>query len=90
MEFGLQLADAVAAALSGGGHDRQLGRETLVFETSVGRQESVHLGQRVTQDVRVAVTAADQAGDGINPADRPLSLWPFRLCARLPTFGATR
>lgn len=85
MEFGLQLTDAVAAALGGGSHDRQLGGETLVFETAVGRQKGVHLAQRVSQDVRVAVTAADQAGDGVDPARRP-----FRLCARSLTFGATR
>lgn len=89
MEFGLQLTDAVSAALGGGSHDSQLGGETLVFEAAVGRQEGVHLAQRVSQDVRVAVTAADQAGDGVDPADRPF-FWPFRLCARSPTFGATR
>ena len=89
MEFGLQLADAIAAALGGGGHDRQLGGKALVFETAVGRQEGVHLAQRVSQDVRVAMTAADQAGDCVDPAERPF-LWPFRLCARSPTFGATR
>lgn len=85
MEFGLQLADAVAAALGGGGHDRQLGGEALVFETGVGCKKGVHLAQRVTQDVRVAVAAADQARDGVDPASRP-----FRLCARSSTFGATR
>ena len=85
MEFGLQLADAVAATLGGGGHDRQLGGEALVFETAVGSQEGVYLAQRVSQDVRVAVTAADQARDGVDPARRL-----FRLCARSPTFGATR
>lgn len=85
MEFGLQLADAVAAALGGRAHDCQLGRQALVLETGVGRQEGVYLAQRVSQDVRVAVTASDQAGDGVDPASRP-----FRLCARSPTFGATR
>lgn len=85
MEFGLQLSDAVAATLGGGGHDRQLGGEALVFETAVGRQEGIYLAQRVSQDVRVAVAAPDQAGDGVDPASRP-----FRLCARSPTFGATR
>ncbi len=85
MELGLQLADTVAAPLGGGGHDRQPGGEALVFETAVGSQESVHLSQRVTQDVRVAVAAANQARDGVDPAWRP-----FRLCARSPTFGATR
>lgn len=38
MEFGLQLTDAVAAALGGGSHDRQLGGEALVFETAIGSQ----------------------------------------------------
>ena len=85
MEFGLQLSDTFAAALGGGGHDRQLSGEALVFETTVGSQEGVYLAQRVSQDVRVAVPAADQAGDGVDPARRP-----FRLCARSPTFGATR
>lgn len=85
MEFGLQLADTVAATLGGGGHDRQLGREALVFETAVSSQEGVHLAQRVSQNVRIAVAAADQARDGVDPARRP-----FRLCARSPTFGATR
>lgn len=89
MEFCLQLADAVAATLGGGGHDRQLGGEALVFETAVGSQEGVYLAQRVSQDVRVAVTAADQAGDSVDPADRPFC-WLFRLCARLLTFGTTR
>lgn len=89
MEFGLQLTDTVAATLGGRGHDCQLGRQALVFETAVGSQESVHLSQRVTQDVRVAVAAANQARDGVDPADRPFR-WPFRLCARSPTFGATR
>ena len=85
LEFGLELADALAATLGGGGHDRQVGGEALELETAIGSQKGIHLTQRVPEDVRVTVTAADQAGDGVDPASRP-----FRLCARSPTFGATR
>ncbi len=85
MEFGLELTDAFAVALGGGGHDRELGGEPFALETAVGGQKRVQLAQRVAEDVRVAVATADQAGDGVAPANRPL-----RDCASVLTFGATR
>ncbi len=89
MEFGLQLPDTLTTALGGRGHDRKLGGQALMLEAAVGGEESVDLAERVAQDVRVTVAASDQASDGVVPADRPF-LWPLRLCARSPTFGATR
>ena len=84
LEFGLELADALAATLGGGGHDRQAGGEALEFETAIGSQEGIHLTQRVPKDVRVTVTAADQAGDGAIPGGLPTAF------VRVRSVGASR
>lgn len=76
MEFGLHLPDALAAALGGRGHERQLGGQAFMLKAAVGGQESVDLAEGVAQDVRVAVTAADQTGGGVDPANM-LFVWSF-------------
>lgn len=69
MEFGLQLPDTLTTALGGRGHDRQLGGQVLMLEAAVGRQECVDLAKRIEQDVRITVTASDQASEGVAPTD---------------------
>ena len=84
LEFGLELADALAATLGGSGHDRQAGGEALEFETAIDSQKGIHLTQRVPEDVRVTVAAADQAGDGAIPGGLPTAF------VRVRSVGASR
>lgn len=74
----MELADALAATLGGGGHDCQAGGKALEFETAIGSQEGIHLTQRVPEDVRVTVTAADQTDDGAIPGELPTAFVSVR------------